>query len=356
MKLRRLISLAARYLPNRVAYPADRYDAQHARLAYAALRGLERHNAQRLSGPHRKLAYEYARDVLGSADYAPWLYVYTAMNGSFREGWIPDNYFGRVVVPKINHGLNVSSFKNLTRSVLRSEAIPDIAYVVDGRLYDREMAPITLEDLRDEVGDASRSLFLKANSSGRGQGIRKLAASQLSDDYLRAFGNGVIQRSIVQHPFFDAIVTGSVATLRITTVKENDGLVRKRAAYLRLGRADTQWVQSDNSVRVAVTSEHGDLDESGYDQDWQRWSRHPDSGFVFAGQRIPRFADAVALCTALHQRFPHFGIVGWDVAVTASEGVDIIEWNGGHCGIKFSEAATGPNFKGLGWERLRRPG
>jgi hypothetical protein len=32
--------------------------------------------------------------------------------------------------------------------------------------------------------------------------------------------------------------------------------------------------------------------------------------------------------------------------------VKIVEWNG-HTDIKFSEAATGPCFLGLGWERLK---
>jgi len=48
---------------------------------------------------------DYALEILGSKMYAPWLYVYTAYNQEFKEGWIPDNYFGYIVAPIVNKGL-----------------------------------------------------------------------------------------------------------------------------------------------------------------------------------------------------------------------------------------------------------
>jgi hypothetical protein len=145
-----------------------------------------------------------------------------------------------------------------------------------------------------------------------------------------------------------------VATLRITTTRDGVGAVGPRAAYLRLGRKTTQWIRSDDSMRISVVDGEGTLSPHGFTQDWKRWTVHPDTGAAFAGQRIPCFAAAVSACVALHRRAPHFGIVGWDVAVDADERVRLLEWNGVHCDIKFSEATTGPCFTGLGWEDLRR--
>ena len=36
-----------------------------------------------------KLCDEYAVEVLGHKRFAPWLYVYTAVSGRFKEGWVP---------------------------------------------------------------------------------------------------------------------------------------------------------------------------------------------------------------------------------------------------------------------------
>ena len=49
-----------------------------------------------------RLAEAYAMEVLGSPLYAPWLKVYTTAAGEFREGWIPDNYYGKEVITRID--------------------------------------------------------------------------------------------------------------------------------------------------------------------------------------------------------------------------------------------------------------
>lgn len=48
-----------------------------------------------------KLAKEYSRQVLGSRRYYPWFRLYTVYRSSFREGWIPDNFF-RDILPVCN--------------------------------------------------------------------------------------------------------------------------------------------------------------------------------------------------------------------------------------------------------------
>lgn len=333
---------------------ARRYDAYHRNEALKAVAAIEAHNGARLTQALKTRADDYAAQVLGGREYAPWLYVYALVGGGFKEGWIPDNFFGRVVWPQVNNGLaELTHHKSLTNVVLRTAALPDIAYRLNGVTYDRNWAPISLGDLRDLAGGGAAPLFLKRDGSSQGRGIVKLTAGAITEDVLAAFGNGVIQRAIVQHPFFDEIITGSVATLRITTVKDGAGRVDWRASYLRLGRRDTEWVQSGNSVRVAIVDRDGALDGSGYTEAWRLVTAHPDSGAGFAGKRIPGFAKAAATCLALHRGFPHFAVIGWDVAIDRDEEPTLIEWNAAHCDIKFSEAATGPCFAGLGWERLR---
>jgi hypothetical protein len=49
---------------------------------------------------------------------------------------------------------------------------------------------------------------------------------------------------------------------------------------------------------------------------------------------------------------PFTRVIGWDIIVDSMEKPVIMEWNGRHNDIKFSEAATGPNFADLGWQEL----
>jgi hypothetical protein len=253
----------------------------------------------------------------------------------------------------VNKGLGVfTEYKSLTNAVLKTEALPDLAYRLDGLTYDRNFTPIPIAALREIAGPEVTHLFLKKDGVSRGDGVVKLAIHEITEERLKPIGDCVIQLPIRQHAFFDEIVSGSVATIRITTVKDGNGRIDVRAVYLRLGRSENEWVQAKSLVRVAIID--GELDAFGYTPEWRRWLCHPDTKVGFAGKRIPRLAEAIETCGSLHRSVPHFVILGWDVAVDSDERVQIMEWNGGHTDIKFSEAVTGPCFLGLGWERLGR--
>src|ERR1700722_1365490 len=66
------------------------------------LAAIEKFNGTPLSSDSRRQADDYAREILGSLDYAPSLHFYAAMQGRFREGWIPENFYHLVVVPNIS--------------------------------------------------------------------------------------------------------------------------------------------------------------------------------------------------------------------------------------------------------------
>lgn len=331
------------------------YHKWHETSALAALRMIEGSTGCRLTRSLRKQADDYAGDVFGGRHYAPWLYVYSAVNGAFREGWIPDNFFGAVVMPQVNKGLRaMTDFKTFSNVALKTRALPDVAYYVDGIFYSRELKVIDASTLRAFVTASGRDVVIKRDGSNRGNGIARLTANEIDDEVFRRFGNCVIQPVICQHAVLEGIVSGALATIRITTVRTAGGDIDLRAAYLRLGRSGTDWVQSDNSVRVAITDRDGRLDSRGYTSDWRRWRTHPDTGATFGEKHVPRFSDAVKLCVELHRRVPHLAIIGWDVAIDRDGGVVLLEWNGDHCDIKFSEATTGPCFAELNWERFAK--
>jgi len=316
---------------------------------------IEEHQSLKLSRQQKKNADDYAVDVLGSKEYAPWLYVYTLMQGQFKEGWIPSNFFDVRVTPVINKSVGkATKLKTFTNLILRTESIPDIAYYIDGVLYDRAMSKISIKTLSERLSELGGQVYVKADDSGQGRDVFRISAEEINNDFLKKNGNCVIQQSIKQHEFFKRIIDETVATLRITTVKEKNGDISVRAAYLRLGRSNTSWVQSDNSVRAAIVNNSGELGEFCYSSDWRKWTAHPDTKVAFAGQKIPKFEEAVNTCAELHKKIPHLTIIGWDVVISDSENVKIIEWNARHPDIRFAESALGPCFIGLNWEQYRK--
>ena len=321
------------------------------REAMAVLDVMARHNGRPLSSRLKTQAREYAREVLGSLDYVPWLYVYVAFQGRFREGWMPDNFYHLRVVPKICNDISrVTGHKSFTNLVLKTESLPDLAYCIGGKFYDRDFAIIDRPRLARLASEFDH-VFVKEDGGWGGSAVRKIASEALADHDFSA--DCVIQRPIVQHALFDDLSPQSVATLRITTARDPAGAFGMRGAFLRLGRAGGDRVIAANSLDVIVSGADGELDGLGYDGEWRAHAAHPDTGAMLAGLAVPHFRRAVEFCLGLHAKVPHVPVIGWDVAITREEDIALIEWNGGHCDIKFCETITGPHYADMGWERYR---
>lgn len=328
------------------------YHFVQARQARKALRSASQ-DAGPLSADLRRQCDDYSHDVLGWKGYAPWLRVYATVAGEFRPGWIPDNYFGHVVVPRIKgmYG-NVSNRKALTSLLFSSDAFPDLAYRVNGSTYSRSGALIDDRAISSVLFENTDAVVFKAEGSSQGRSVSVLRATEFDDVALDRLGNGVFQSYVRQHPFFSEFASSSVATVRLTTAIDASGAASVRACYLRLPRQADTHVRSASAVRIAVDTRTGRLDERGYLPSWSRIDRHPDSGAPFSGAAIPQFDACARTVVALHDRIPFVHAIGWDVIVDDQDEVRIFEWNGEHNGIKFTEATQGPCFADLGWERL----
>lgn len=160
------------------------------------------------------------------------------------------------------------------------------------------------------------------------------------------------QKYIKQHEFFNEIIDQSVATLRLTTFINEFGNVDLVAAYLRVGSQDDAIVKSSSHIRIPVELKNGILNKTGYTINWTTIDKHPHTGFVFEGKELPQYEECIKTVISLHKKLPYVRIIGWDVVIDVDSKVKIMEWNGGHNDIKFSEATQGPIFKGYGLENL----
>ena len=300
-----------------------------------------------------RLSDEYAGDALGWRGYAPWLYVYSAVAEDFKEGWIPDNYYGRIVVPAMQGDYGrASHLKALTNSIFKKSVFPDIAYHINGLWFSHHKEVIHENELKDIIFKNSEVVVFKVDNAGQGKGVFLFKKASFDMLKMQALGNGVLQDYIDQHEFFEALMPTSVATLRITTVVDDGGDYAVRACYLRLGRTGDTNVKSISHIRIPIDLKSGELDAQGYLTNWQTIDEHPDTHIAFAKRKIPDFNKIVSTALALHKLIPHVRCIGWDMIIDKHNNVKVMEWNGTHNDIKFSEATQGPCFSDLKWERL----
>ena len=343
--------LAAKRVINDYRYER-RYHKGHINQATEILGHIESSKGKTSASEIRKCD-QYAREILGRQHYAPWLYVYTAIAEEFKEGWIPDNFYGKKVVPtfKGSYG-NVSSLKPLNSAIFGSTAFPDVISFVNGLFIDTNYNVIDPADVKDRLFATQDRVVFKPDSSAQGEGIAFFTPDNFAVIEARRLGNGLYQAYIPQHQLFEEYAQNSVATLRITTVITDAGEVSLRACYLRLGAGDDTHVKSKSHIRIPIDLQTGAFSEAGFLPTWVTTNKHPTSQLTFAGRVVPCFEKCITTVMELHRQVPYARCVGWDVVVDQDDNVRIMEWNGEHNDIKFSEAVQGPCFADLGWEKL----
>ena len=301
-----------------------------------------------------RLSTEYAKDVLGDKKYAPWLYVYSAMTGEFKEGWIPQNYFKRIVIPKLKGDYQMLGERNMiVDSLVKNNLSLNILYYVNNLFWTTDYKVLDEKRVSDILFKNNELIVYKIENSLQGRGIYFFNRENFRITDIKKLGNGVFQRYIEQHSFFSEFTKLSVATLRITSVCDDAGNVKAKAAYLRIGRDDDTHVKSATSINVPVNIENGELSKYGYFTDWTSTEIHPDSKTPFVNKIIPSYKDCISEVIKMHNRIPFVRCIGWDINVDRFNKIRLIEFNGGNNDIKFSEATQGPCFKELHWEKLR---
>lgn len=334
-----------------ITYIQDyRYNTALNKEAMEVLTNLE-HSKGKLPSHIKDQCDHYAKQTLGDVKYAPWLYVYSLMRGEFKEGWIPDNYYGKIVLPKSN-GISgmPAQVKNISSSLLKSNLFPDLISYSSG-IYSISASNEVLkkEDVKNVLFKDHDTVIYKLNSSFQGKGIHFFNKNEFCLDKVAKIGSGIFQKLIVQHNVFNELFPKPGATIRLTTALTPAGNVDVRGAYLRLGVGSDEFVKSSTNIRVGINLDSGELFNDGYTSDWFEINEHPTTKKAFKGVVIPNFKEACENVIALHKNYPFVQSIGWDVIINEQNGVEIMEWNAVHNGIKFTEAIQGPMFADMPW-------
>ena len=301
-----------------------------------------------------KLSNEYAKNVLGSKVYAPWLYVYSAMQNEFKEGWIPDNYYKKEVVPKLKGDYVPLADRNfITPKLFPNIETLNLAYFINRKFIANDNTVIEPDNIKNYLFNSNDKIVYKLENSQSGKGIHIFSKEDFNVFQFMSLktSNGVFQIFIEQHSFFSQFTDNSVTTIRITTVSDNNGEISVRAAYARIARDHETHVKSSSAISVSIDLMSGKLHRTGY-MNWVETSEHPDTKVCFYDKEIPYFEKLKTVALNLHSKIPFMSCVGWDLTIDKNNKVQLIEWNGKNNDIKFSEATTGPCFINLGWENL----
>jgi len=311
----------------------------------------------KLSDKNRKLCKEYALDIFEHKKYAPWLMTYCSYTNEFKEGWIPDNYYGDTVLPLLKGQYGKVTDRNLIiNKTINNKYSSDICYFINGLFLNNEDEIIKHKRLKDFLFNNDERIIFKTEISFQGKGIYFFDKNTFDINKIKKLGNGVFRKLIIQHPFFDQFNDSAVGTIRLTTVCNDNGEIEVRAGYFRFGRTGDTHIISSRQMRIPIDVEEGCL-----------WNKKlafypndifahnlPDNDIDFPGMKLPFFEKCAKEIKRLHSSIPYIRSIGWDFIVDNTNNLKIMELNGNHNGITFNEMVQGPCFKGLGWEKLHK--
>ncbi len=186
-------------------------------------------------------------------------------------------------------------------------------------------------------------LFLKPVEGSGGYGAFFLTQHKLEHnaaDILEQLSNAfyIHQEAVIQNDTINKIHAGSINTLRIETYRDKRGNIHRLGSFMRIGHGDMQVDNaSSGGYMIVIDAEKGTLIKSAsrsliYGS--ETITKHPDTGFVFEGFKIPFFEEAIELVIKLSVLLPCY-FHGWDIALT-NEGPTLIEGNYSP-GLLFSE-------------------
>jgi len=307
----------------------------------------------KISNRNKNLCVEYAINILGNKKYAPWLMTYCAHVGEFKEGWIPDNYYGEVVIPK-NQGEygQICNRNSVINKLLNDYDTLDICYYVNNLFLTKDFKILNDNKLVDLLFDNNKIIVFKIENSLQGKGIYFFDKNSFDINIIRQIGNGVFQKYIEQHPFFKQFNDSAVATIRLTSTCDNYGNIDVNGGFFKFGRKGDTHVKSVSAIKIPVNINDGKLHENAFLPDLSIIKHLPDNDIEFAGMKLPSFDKCLAEIKNMHRNVPFLRCIGWDIIVDRNDNVAIIELNGVHNGIWFHEMIDGPCFKELNWESL----
>jgi len=182
--------------------------------------------------------------------------------------------------------------------------------------------------------DKLEGLFFRPPSDYGGKGCFKLSRIGLKnelDDIFDSLTNGyyVHTKIIEQHREINKINDKSVSTLRIISLITSENHPEIISVFMRFGVGNSVVDNaSSGGFFVGVNIDEGTLKDTGHylsEYGGAKIKKHPDSGFIFEGFKVPYFKEACEEVLKGIKVIPD-RFIGWDVAITPN-GPIIVEAN-----------------------------
>ncbi len=304
-------------------------------------------NVKQLSEDQKQAIINYWKKYIDDLDLNYHQY-YIDRTGKFDVRFIPDDIFAGYIDGYLNNRSIEAgiSDKNYFDLYLAGFNMPKtIVHLINGYYETPSYEIISKEDAICRLLKSKSFIAKPSMASYGGKGVELFENPSVDDinSYIEQNGDNIIFQEIVkQHPMTGLLHPQSINTIRIMTlVLDND--IKILPAAFRMGVGSSSVDNASKGGIYCKISPDGRLSDFAYDALGNRYDSHPDGGkfnqveFDF----MPKVEDLVKNAA---QRFLHFRLIGWDIAIDQDANPIIIEANLTMSGMDVIETICGPLF------------
>ncbi len=300
------------------------------------------------SGVKRRIK-EYCRETFGSASYWPWLAAYTEIRGSFREGWMPNEFYLYEAIPRLNPPIasQVSLAKTLDYRLFGDICVKPLLVIVNHLLFDGDYHRIEKQAAERIIRNSAMELVVKKDGSSGGYEVSFVQPSALRLEKLIGAGSFVIQPLVTQHEALSKVYPHSLNTIRVYTYLDSHSQVSVNAILLTFGAGGKRVNNASADSRFLCIGPNGKPISGAFNRANGLLIpeyAHPDTGFVYEQIQVPNLQQVVDMCMEAHYRYPYAGFIVWDCYLDEEGNPKLIEWNAKIPAFHFIEAIIGPCF------------
>ena len=288
-----------------------------------------------------------------------WHRLYMSYTGKFDCQYIPEYIYSTKLELLQNRRLSVLPFENKNMLPIvfgeRCKQPETIIMCIRGRFFteNRELVSRTaaIDIVKKYIGQAFIKVTVDTNS---GRGVRMLDLKDGIDVrshqkceviFDEMGGDFVLQKRITPHPAFKKLYPDAINTLRVITYMTSEE-IKTAPIVMRIGQGGGVIDNAHAGGMFIGVADSGELLEEAFTEYQKRYVKHPDTGGVFKGYKIPCVPQIREVAIALHERVPMLQFVSWDFTVDEEEKIVLIEANLHSQAVWISQMAHGKSFFG----------
>lgn len=306
-------------------------------------------NVKELTKEQEEKIYNYWKKYTNDFNIGYHKY-YIDRTGKFDVRFIPDD----LLVGYIDGYLNNRAIepgvadKNYFDLYLKGFPLPK-AYVhlINGVFEDDNYNIITKEKAAEILSNKESIIVKPSMASYGGKGI-KFINNQSQEEVLEFLNNldgdnYIFQQTVNQSAETAKLHSESLNTIRVMTLILDNNVKVLPWCTFRMGVGKSKVDNASFGGIYCRINDDGTLSEFAYNALGKKFDSHPTGG-SFKNVKFDFMNDVKRLVKDAAQRFPHFRLIGWDIAIDENNKPLIIEANLTMSGMDVIETIGGPLF------------